>query len=159
MLTVQSPLINSIMERGRRRHLTRIIPREEIRSMFRVLKANEVVWYATDQGYREKQSIIVPFFGIPASANSATSRIAKTSGAALLPFVTYRLNDNSGYLLKISPPVENFPSDDPEKDALRINEIIERQIVEHPEQYYWVHRRFKRRDKAAPDVYGQKAAE
>lgn len=149
----ENPLINHAMELGRKRHLKDIIPREDIRTMLRTLKNGEVVWYATDQGYRGKQSITIPFFGIPATANSATSRIAKASGAAVLPFVTYRLDDDSGYLLKISPPLEDFPSASPEQDALRINTIIEGQILECPEQYYWVHRRFKRRDKASQDVY------
>jgi len=149
----ENPLINAVMERGRKRHLTKIIPREEVRTMLRVLKNNEIVWYACDQGYREQQTVIVPFFGVPASANSATSRLARVSGAAVLPFVTYRRDDNSGYLLKISPPVENYPSDNPEEDALRINRIIEKQILAHPEQYFWVHRRFKRRDKTKQDLY------
>jgi KDO2-lipid IV(A) lauroyltransferase len=147
----ENPLINLLMERGRKRHLKGLIPREDIRTLLRILKNGEVVWYATDQGYRGKQSMTVPFFGVPASANSATSRIARSSGAAVLPFVTYRLDDNKGYLLKISPPLANFPSVDPAEDALRINKIIEAQIVAHPEQYYWVHRRFKSRDK--PSVY------
>lgn len=145
----ENPLINLLMERGRKRHLKGLIPREDIRTLLRILKKGEVVWYATDQGYRGKQSITVPFFGVPASANSATSRIARSSGAAVLPFVTYRLDDNKGYLLKISPPLDGFPSVDPAEDALRINKIIEAQIVSHPEQYYWVHRRFKSRDKAS----------
>jgi len=149
----ENPLINTAMERGRKRHLKGIIPREDIRTMLRTLKNGEVVWYATDQGYRGKQSVIAPFFGIPATANTATSRIAKASGAAVLPFVTYRSSDNSGYLLKISPPLENFPSHDPEEDVTRINKIFEGQIIEHPEQYFWVHRRFKRRDKTLQDVY------
>jgi len=149
----ENPLINLAMERGRKKHLKDIIPREDIRTMLRTLKNGEVVWYAVDQGYRGKQSVIAPFFGIPATANSATSRIAKASGAAVLPFVTYRLDDNSGYLLKLSPPLENFPSDNLEADIIRINKIIESQIIEHPEQYFWVHRRFKRRDKTSQDVY------
>ena len=149
----ENPLINSIMERGRKRHLTSAIPREEIRTMLRVLKNNEIVWYACDQGYREQQSIIVPFFGIPASANGATSRLARISGAAIMPFVTYRRDDNSGYIIKISPPIENYPTDNPETDAIRINKIIEEQIMAHPEQYFWVHRRFKRRDKTTQDIY------
>ena len=149
----ENPLINNAMEHGRKRHLKDIIPREDIRTMLRTLKNGEVVWYATDQGYRGKLSVLAPFFGVPATANTATSRIAKASGAAILPFVTYRRDDNSGYLMKISPPLEDFPSDDPEKDALRINKIIEAQVIEHPEQYYWVHRRFKLRDKRSHDVY------
>ena len=149
----ENPLINAVIEHGRKKHLTRIIPREDLRTMLRALKNNEIVWYASDQGYGEKHILLAPFFGIPASANGATSRIAKTSGAAVLPFVTYRLDDNSGYRLQISPPLEDYPSGDPEKDALRINQVIEEQVLKHPEQYYWVHRRFKRRDISLRDVY------
>lgn len=148
----ENPLINHVMERGRKRHLKNIIPRDDIRTMLRTLKNGEVVWYAPDQGYRGKQSVIAPFFGVPATTNGATSRIAKASGAAVLPLVTYRLEDNSGYLLIISPPLENFPSEDTARDVARINQVIEAQIIRHPEQYYWVHRRFKPTGDL-PDVY------
>ena len=89
---------------------------------------------------------------VAAMTNTATSRLAEMTGAAVVPYFARRRSDGS-YLLTVLPALENFPTDDPEADAIRTNRLIEEQIREAPEQYFWVHRRFKRRGKEFPNVY------
>lgn len=149
----ENPVIEYVMRRGRESYLDSLIARDDIRGLIRTLKQNKVVWYAPDQQYEGKGSALVPFFGIPAATNIGTSRIAKMSKTAVIPFVSVRKGDGSGYLLKLLPPLENFPSDDEIADATRIHQIFEAQIRENRAQYFWVHKRFKRKRSTEPDVY------
>ena len=139
----QNALIEEVMRRSRERHFDRAIPRNDVRLMLRSLKEGKPVWYAPDQGYRGKNSEMVPFFGIPAPTNTATSRLARASGAPVVPFFVERLPDTQGYALVLEPALENFPTDDPAADALRINKLLEERIRRVPEQYLWSHDRFK----------------
>ncbi len=139
----QNALIEEVMRRSRERHFDRAIPRNDVRLMLRSLKEGKPVWYAPDQGYRGKNSEMVPFFGIPAPTNTATSRLARTSGAPVVPFFVERLPGTQGYALVLEPALEGFPTDDPAADALRINKLLEERIRRVPEQYLWSHDRFK----------------
>jgi len=87
---------------------------------------------------------MVPFFGIPAPTNPALSRVARSSEAPVVPFFGERLPGNRGYRLEVFPALENFPTDDPAADALRINKLLEENIRRAPEQYLWSHDRFKK---------------
>jgi Kdo2-lipid IVA lauroyltransferase/acyltransferase len=133
------------------------IPYDDIRAMIRALKKNEAVWYAPDQSYRNKGAAMVNFFGIPAATNTATSRLARISGAAVMTYFAERLPGNAGYRVVIGPALENFPSADPVDDAERYNRLLEEQIRRVPEQYFWVHRRFKGLSAAYPNYYGRDA--
>lgn len=133
--------------RGRREtHFERAIPRDSVRALLGSLKAGYPVWYAPDQGFTGKYSEMVPFFGVPAPTNTATSRIARASGAPVLPFQVERLPGSQGYLLRVEPPLEDFPTEDALADARRVNKLIEVQARRAPEQYLWAHNRFKNRD-------------
>jgi KDO2-lipid IV(A) lauroyltransferase len=116
----------------------------DLKGLLNALRAGEVVWYAPDQGKASAQSKLLPFFGEPAVTNTATSRLAQMSGATVVPFYPKRLADNT-YVLTILPALENFPTDDVSADTLRIVEKLEQAIRSAPEQYLWVHRRFKSR--------------
>lgn len=96
---------------------------------------------------------MVEFFGIPAATNTATSRLARMTGAAVLPFFQERLPGRRGYRMVIQPALEDFPSEDPLADARRFNELIQEQIYKVPAQYLWVHRRFKGLSPDYPDYY------
>ncbi|HEX5339374.1 MAG TPA: LpxL/LpxP family Kdo(2)-lipid IV(A) lauroyl/palmitoleoyl acyltransferase [Gammaproteobacteria bacterium] len=139
----ENPLIEAVMRASRERLFERAIPRQDVRLMLKSLKSGKPVWYATDQGYRGKHSEMIPFFGIPAPTNVATSRLAHASGAPVVPFFAMRLPGAQGYKLVIEPALENFPSDDPSADALRLNQRLEQRIWLAPEQYLWSHDRFK----------------
>jgi KDO2-lipid IV(A) lauroyltransferase len=153
------PTGNEVLERflmrNRSRKAKRAIKRDDIRTLISALKNNEPVWYAPDQSYRKKGAEMVPFFGIPAATNTATSRLARMTGAAVLPYFPERLPDNRGYRVVIHPMLENFPSDSPFDDALLFNSLIEAQVRKVPEQYLWLHRRFKGLTPDYPNYYAR----
>jgi Kdo2-lipid IVA lauroyltransferase/acyltransferase len=128
---------------------------DDIRTMVRALKNNEAVWYAPDQSYRNKGAAMVNFFGIPAATTTATSRLARISGAAVLTYFPERLPGNAGYRVVIGPALEDFPGADVVCDVERFNRLLEAQICRVPEQYLWVHRRFKGLSADYPDYYGR----
>jgi KDO2-lipid IV(A) lauroyltransferase len=138
-------LFNAIMRYERERHSgLAMLSRDDIRGMLRMLRQGHAVWYAPDQNYGPRHSVLVPFFGVPALTVTATSRLARLSGAKVVPYWVRRLPGTTGYRVALLPPLENFPSDDPVADALRINGLLEDWIRQVPEQYLWVHRRFKK---------------
>ncbi len=136
----------------------RPIPKDDIRAFIAALKKNECVWYAPDQSYRKKGAEMVPLFGIPAATNTLTSRLARMTGATVLPYFLQRLPGSQGYLATIHPPLEGFPSECPVSDTARFNRMIEAQVRIAPEQYLWIHRRFKGLTEDYPDYYGRRAA-
>lgn len=143
-LTPKNALIAELSRRNRGRHTVKAISSDQVRELLQSLKRNLPVWYAPDQRYEHKNGEIVPFFGQPAATNVATSRLAKISRAPVLPYFPKRKADNRGYLVQIHPPFEDFPSEDPIADTRRFHELIERYVRDHPEQYLWTYKRFKR---------------
>jgi len=133
------------------------IPRDDIRAFISALKSNECVWYAPDQSYRKKGAEMVPMFGIPAATNTLTSRLARMTGATVLPYFLRRLPGTQGYCATIHPPLADFPSEDAVADTERFNRMIEAQVRLAPEQYLWIHRRFKGLTQDYPDYYGRQA--
>jgi Kdo2-lipid IVA lauroyltransferase/acyltransferase len=150
----KNALLSHIMFTSFSRH-GKPIAHDDIRTMIRALKKNEAVWYAPDQSYRNKGAAMVHFFGIPAATTTATSRLARISGAAVLTYFPERLPGNAGYRVVIGPALENFPGADSTCDAERFNRLLEAQIRRVPEQYLWVHRRFKGLGADYPDYYGR----
>ncbi len=138
-----NPLLEEVIRRNREAHFEKAIPHDSVKDMMRSLKDGIPVWYAPDQNYRRKHSVLAPFFNIPVATNTATSRIARSSGAIVIPFLVKRLRGSAGYQLTLSPPLEHFPSEDAVEDAATMNLIFETAIREAPEQYLWIHRRFK----------------
>lgn len=149
-LTPGNALIAELSRRGRARHTTQAIASDQIRGLLQNLRNNLPVWYAPDQRFTDKNSALVPFFGQPAASNVATSRLARLSGATVLPYFPERRNDNRGYIVAIHPPWENFPSDDPIADTARFHALIEAHARKHPDQYLWSYKRFGR---VGPDPY------
>ncbi len=151
------PNENPVLERAIRDRRTRQfgtpIGRDDVRAMLRALRRNEAVWYAFDQNYRRKHRVFAPFFGVSAATNTATSRLAQTTGAAVVPFYTRRLPGTCRYVQRIDPALEGFPGDDAEADAARLNALIEGWVREAPEQYLWTHRRFRTRPRGEPKFY------
>jgi KDO2-lipid IV(A) lauroyltransferase len=134
------------------------IPRDDIRAFIAALKKNECVWYAPDQSYRKKGAEMVPLFGIPAATNTLTSRLARMTGATVLPYFLQRLPGSRGYVATIHPPLENFPTESSVSDTVRFNRMIEAQVRIAPEQYLWIHRRFKGLTEDYPDYYGRRTS-
>jgi KDO2-lipid IV(A) lauroyltransferase len=149
----RNPVMTRIMNRGRARNVDELISKDNVRAMLRNLKRNAVVWYAADQSYGGKGSELIPFFSQPAMTNTAVWRMARSTGAAVLPYFFRRLPDDSGYVATIGAPLEGFPSDDAAGDVHRLIGRLESYIRLCPEQYWWVHKRFKGRPEPYPDVY------
>jgi len=151
----KNEVISHFLSTRRRAHGGDPIARDDIRTLITALKRNECVWYAPDQCYRKKGAEMVPMFGIPAATNTFTSRLARMTGAAVLPYFFERLPGNRGYRAVIHPPLENFPSDSAAADTARFHSLIEAHIRNVPEQYLWIHRRFKGLSADYPDYYGR----
>jgi KDO2-lipid IV(A) lauroyltransferase len=143
-LTPSNALVAELSRRGRSRHTVQAVTSEQIRELLQNLKSNLPVWYAPDQRFTDKSSALVPFFGVPAASNVATSRLAKISGATVLPYFPERRADNRGYIVRVHPPFENFPSNDPIADTQRFHELIEANVRRNPDQYLWAYKRFRR---------------
>jgi len=140
----ENPVVEQVLVRNRERYLERTIPRHNVRLMLKTLGGNKGVWFAPDQNYGLKNSVFANFFGVAAATNTSTSRFAAMSGAKVVPFVALR-RPEGGYRVIIQPMLEDFPSDSPKQDAERLNQIIEDWVALAPEQYNWMHRRFKDR--------------
>lgn len=130
-----------------------LIKHKSLREILKSIKQGNVVWFAPDQDFGRKDSIFAPFMGIMTSTLLSTQRIAKLTGAPVIPFYGARLDDQSSYVIRLSPALESFPIGDDLHDATIINQAIEKQIKQSPEQYLWAHRRFKTRPEGEKDVY------
>jgi KDO2-lipid IV(A) lauroyltransferase len=156
--THKNPVIEAVMQRARTRLYEKAIPRGDLLAMLRSLKQQRPVWYAPDQDFGAGNSVFVPFFGVPAATLTATSRLARAAGACVIPFFPVRLPGTRGYELHLLPALQDFPGDDIEQDTVRITGVIENHIRLHPEQYLWVHRRFKTRPPGESPLYPRRNA-
>jgi Kdo2-lipid IVA lauroyltransferase/acyltransferase len=138
---------------ARLRYAEAMFRKDELRASVRYLRAGGTLWYAPDQDMRGKDSVFVPFFGLPAATITATHHLARLSGAAVIPFFHHRVADGKGYELRLEAPLADFPSADAIADTARVNEQIERMVREAPEQYLWVHKRFKTRPEGVAPLY------
>ncbi|MGV2292499.1 lipid A biosynthesis lauroyl acyltransferase [Trinickia sp. YCB016] len=123
------------------------------RKIVGLLRSGKPVMLAADMDQGVDNSVFVPFFGVPACTLTAVSRLARLGRARVVPFVTEVLPNYQGYKLTIFEPLLDFPSGSDEVDARRMNAFLEEQVVKIPEQYYWVHRRFKHRPPGMASVY------
>ena len=149
---MRNKLMNELMCRGRARSYDEFFSKDNLRTLIKSLAENSAVVYLTDQCYTGKYSMLIPFFDEPAMTSTATSRILEISGATLLPCF-HRRCDDSSYVIHIGAPLKNFPSGSPAKDTTRLMKILEDYIRESPEQYGWMHQRFKNRPEIYPDIY------
>ena len=108
--------------------------------------------YLPDQDFGRNDSIFVRFFNIPTATISGLSRISAMTGAKIIPAIPTRQADNT-VVLRFYPAWEHFPSEDVVADTQRMNDFIEARIREQPEQYFWLHKRFKTRPEGEADFY------
>jgi KDO2-lipid IV(A) lauroyltransferase len=130
-----------------------VFERRDVRGTMKALKNGRSLWYGPDQDYGLGQGLFVPFFGIQAATVYATARFAQKTGAAVVPFSHVRLPGTKGYKIKVYPALEDFPVGDDVIDTSRINQLVEEMVLLQPEQYLWVHRRFKNRPEGEADLY------
>ncbi len=153
---MRNPIFDYMTLKGREKHMDRVFARDEIRATFRYVKQNHLMWIAVDQDAGIENSLFIPFFGTLAASQTVASRMAKVTKAPVIPYISKRLDNAQGYVVEFLPPLENFPGDSLEEDTLRTNQVLENLIRQAPEQYLWVHRRFKTRPEGAPKLYSRK---
>jgi KDO2-lipid IV(A) lauroyltransferase len=124
---------------------------EGTRKALKAMKGGRFFHYSPDMDYGPKESIFVPFFGVPTATITALSRLAKLTGATVIPVLT-RMEEGI-YVTRIGEPWAAFPGDDEIADARRLNAFIEAEVQRSPEQYYWLHKRFKTRPPGEPRLY------
>lgn len=149
------PGVAALLRRGRSRFGDqRLVSRQQgIRAAIAAIREGRPFYYLPDQDYGARDALFVPFFGVPAATVTALSRLARITGAKVLPAVTRMLPDGGGYVLSIEPAWSDFPGDDLEADTRRVNAYIESRVREMPEQYFWMHRRFKTRPPGEAGIY------
>ena len=151
----KNPASDWLMLRGRSRfHAPVLIAKSDgIKPVLKALKAPLPFYYLPDQDQGRLNAVFVPFFGIQTATLSALPRLAKLTGAQIVPVITRQLPGGEGYRLHFYPPWDNFPSENLEADVARMNAFIEDRIREMPPQYLWLHRRFKTRPEGEASLY------
>ena len=151
----RNPIMGKLMLHGR----TRFSPspmfsrHDGVKPVLRELRRGLPFYYLPDQDYGPRDAVFVPFFGVATATVSALPRIARLTGAQIVPVVTRQLPGGQGYVLRCYPAWDNFPSDNLNADIARMNAFIEDRVREMPEQYLWLHRRFKTRPPGEASVY------
>jgi len=132
---------------GRRRfgQQTQLSRQDGVRPALRAMQAGRPFYYLPDMDYGQRDTIFVPFFGVSAATITGVSRLARIAGARVLPCITRMLPGGAGYVVRFHPAWENYPGASIEADTQRMNAFVEERVREMPEQYLWVHRRFKTR--------------
>lgn len=149
-----SPLMEWVQTKGRLRSNKAMIDRRNLRGLVQALKSGEAVWFAPDQDYGRKGSVFAPFFSVPdAATTNGTFVLSRLSGSALLTITMVRKPRKQGYRLYISKAMDDYPVADELAAACYMNKVIEREILRAPEQYLWVHRRFKTRPVGETSLY------
>lgn len=153
---LRNPLFDQMTLNRRNNMFDQVFSRSEIRPTFRYIKNNNLMWIASDQDAGIDNSVFVPFFGHIAATQTVPSRMAKVTKAPIIPYISRRLDKARGYEIIFFPPLDNFPGESLEADAIRTNQLLEQQIRKAPEQYLWVHRRFKTRPEGEAKLYRKK---
>ncbi|MCL2590174.1 MAG: lipid A biosynthesis acyltransferase [Betaproteobacteria bacterium] len=151
----KNPVLDCWLYRGRKRFGDQVLlsRQDGVRGVVKAMKSGRPFYYLPDMDYGRKDAIFVPFFGVEAATITGLSRLARLTRARVLPCVTRMLPGGAGYVLEIGEAWENFPTADIEADTRRMNEWIENVARTMPEQYYWVHRRFKTRPVGQARIY------
>ncbi len=148
-------LFNAALLKGRSRFggSTLLSRQEGTRKAIKAMRAGKPFYYLPDMDYGERDTIFVPFFGVPAATITGLSRLARISGAAVLPVITRMLPGGAGYVVEIGAAWQDFPGTSIEADTRRMNAFIEAEISRMPEQYLWLHKRFKTRPPGEKSPY------
>lgn len=137
------PAMEWAVRRGRLRYAAAMFPKQDLRGTVRHLKRGGLLWYAPDQDPSRGEAVYVPFFGQPAHSLTSTHQLARMSGAAVL-FYQHARREDGGYTLRLFPARDGYPSRDATADTAEVMAAIEAMARAAPEQYLWIHRRFKR---------------
>jgi KDO2-lipid IV(A) lauroyltransferase len=142
-----------LQKRARFRNQHLYSRQQGLRPILKGMRSNLPFIYPPDQDQGVKDGAFIPFFGVPAATMTSLPRIAQMTGAKVVPSITRVLPGGAGYVLTFYPAWENYPSGDDVADARRMNEFIEQRVLEMPEQYFWLHKRFKTRPEGDKSFY------
>ena len=153
--TQKNKVFDALLYRGRKRFRDQMLlsRQDGALSTIKAMRSGRPFYYLPDMDFGRRDSIFVPFFGVQAATITGLSRLARAAKATVLFTVTRRLPGSQGYVLEIGDPWPDFPTENVEADTQRMNSAIEAIIRTMPEQYYWVHRRFKTRPENEPGIY------
>ena len=149
----KNPVLDDIFLRARTRFGDPVLVsrQEGLRAVVRTIRAGHPFYFLPDMDFGARDSVFVPFFGVPTATITAMPRIAALTGARILPVVTRQVGD--GYEVRFYPPWDDYPTGNVEADVRRMNAFIEERVLEMPEQYFWAHKRFKTRPPGEPSPY------
>lgn len=153
----KNPVLDAQILRGRHRYdnVFLIGRTEGLRAIIKHLRSDAAPFlYLPDQDFGRKDSIFANFFGIPTATIAGLPRIAALTQAKVVPAIPTRQPDGR-VVLRFYPAWDNFPSNDTDADVQRMNDFIEERVREQPEQYFWLHKRFKTRPEGSPDFYAK----
>ena len=149
----RDPFFNALMVKYRSTFGDHLTDNKNVREIIRNLKNGHATWFAPDQDFKRQDIVFTPFLGGTASTLTATAKMARISKAVVIPFYPVRLENGQGYKLIVLPALENFPTDDIQADSARVNKAIEDMVYACPEQYLWLHKRFKTQPDRSTNIY------
>ncbi|WP_213999527.1 LpxL/LpxP family Kdo(2)-lipid IV(A) lauroyl/palmitoleoyl acyltransferase [Arsukibacterium sp.] len=150
-----NPLMDYLQYHGRNRANKYMVGKRDVKGLIQALNQQEVCFYLPDQDYGRNRAEFVPFFAVAETATTTgTLLFANAANCVVIPVYTYRLPGYQGYQVEVLPALNNFPSGDDKADVTRVNQWVEQAVLKHPEQYMWLHRRFKTRPQPEdPSLY------
>jgi Kdo2-lipid IVA lauroyltransferase/acyltransferase len=149
----KNPVLDRLFLKARTRFGNPVLVsrQEGLRAVIRVIRSGKALYFLPDMDFGPRDAIFSPFFGVPTATITALPRLAKITGACVIPVVTRQ--EGEGYVARFYPPWDDYPSGDLEADVRRMNAFIEERVREMPEQYFWAHKRFKTRPPGEPNPY------
>lgn len=151
----KNQLFHNLLLRGRSRFGKQLLysRQEGMLPVVRALREGLPFYYLPDQDFAAKDALFIPFFGVPASTLTTVPRLVKITGARVVPCISRVLPGGRGYEVRYYPAWDNYPTGDLAADTRRVNEFIEQRVREMPEQYFWLHKRFKTRPEGEEKLY------
>ena len=149
----KNKVFNAALRRARLRFGNPLLVTRQqgLRPVLKALKEKKFFYYLPDMDFGAKDAVFVDFFGVKTATVTAMARLCEITGAKVVPLITRQTVD--GYEARFYPAWEEFPSGDAEADARRMNAFLEERILEMPDQYFWVHKRFKTRPPGERNFY------
>ena len=151
----KNPVFDQLLLSGRKRFGDQqLLSRQDgARTSIKAMKSGRPFYYLPDMDFGRRDSVFAPFFGVEAATITGLSRLGRAAGAVVIPCITRMLPAGQGYVVEIGDAWTDFPTSDVEDDTRQMNAYIERVVRTMPEQYYWVHRRFKTRPEGQAGFY------
>ena len=147
--------INDLLLRKRARFGQQLLysRQQGMRPVLKAVREGHPLCYFMDQDLSTKDAMFIPFFGVPAATLTTLPRIVTSTKAKIVPCIIRVLPNYQGYAIRFYPAWENYPTGDVEADTRRVNEFVEQRVLEMPEQYFWLHKRFKTRPEGEERFY------